>query len=128
MGGSSAKELNMRRVWAVSIAGWVAIATATTAIDYFLAQFQAHYGEAKAITLWEALRVPIVEYTYWAVTTPAILYFTRGFRLSSKMLSRTLLVFAGWFLLFWFLHACYRAASNHLLYPSPRGVGYVPVV
>src|SRR5690348_9403813 len=121
MSGGSKRALNMRRVWLVSIAGWVTIAIATTTIDYFLLQLMEHYHEGKAISLWEALRVPIVEYTYWAITTPAILYLTREFRLSAKTLGRTLLLFSGWFLLFWFLHACYRAASNHLLYPPTPG-------
>ncbi len=122
------KPLNMRRVWVISTAGWITITIATTALDYFLAMLMNYYREGPRITLTAALRFSVVEYTYWALTTPAILALTRGLRFSRKTLSRSLLICTGWFFVFWCLHSGYRAASNNLLYQMPPGTTFVALL
>src|SRR4051812_31428114 len=128
MGGSSAKELNMRRVWAASIAGWVAIAIASMAADYYLAVVMHYYHEGPKVPLVEVTLRCLVEYLYWMLTTPVILMVTSGRSLSQRHLARTLMVFSGWFLAFWFLHSLYRAATNHIPYPNTPPNGFAALV
>lgn len=128
MDGSSTKELNMRRVWMVSIAGWVTIAIASMAADYYLAVVMYHYHEGPKLPLVEVALRSLVEYLYWMLTTPVILMVTSGRSLSQRHLTRTLAIFSGWFLAFWVLHSLYRAATNHIPYPNTPANGFAALV
>jgi two-component system, LytTR family, sensor kinase len=125
---STAPTLNTRRVWLYSLIGWTAIAISATFLDYLTALFMSHYGEAPRIPLVRVAKICFIEFGFWAVSTPIITVFTQGYELRREKLIGSLAKLGGWLVLFWVMHACYRALTNRFLYPAAEVNGFVAVL
>ncbi|HET8547967.1 MAG TPA: histidine kinase [Bryobacteraceae bacterium] len=106
--------LESRRVrWLIALAAWPALALLMAAQEYLYRS-----GIRMPISWFDALRWPVVEYPFWAISVPLIFDAGRRFSFDRERWVRSAAALAGFNLGIIAVHAVYRMAFHDFVYPQ----------